>query len=262
MLEALSAHWPEYLIEGLLLGVFMTCACVVVTIVQHPSSKVAGVIPAPLWRRVLIGTLMGLTAVSLIYSPFGSRSGAHMNPGTTLTFCVLGKVKPWDAAFYVFAQFAGALSGVTFSRLLLGRVVSHESVNYAATRPGRHGRAVAWIAEWVISFGMMFMVLLSSNRQALAPYTGIFAGVLVATYITIEAPVSGMSMNPARTLGSALWARSFGGLWIYFTAPPLGMLCAAGVYVAASGPVYCCKMHHDRGACLFHCEIDRMPRRR
>jgi aquaporin Z len=261
MLDALRAHWPEYLIEGTLLGLFMIAACIAVVIVQHPRSPVARAMTSPHRQRALIGVLMGLTAVALIYSPWGGRSGAHMNPGITLAFLALGKVGPWDAVFYILSQFIGGLAGVALARAVLGRLVAHETVNYAATLPGPHGLALAWSAEFLIAAGMMAMVLVSTNHASTAPYTGILAGLLVAIYIAIEAPISGMSMNPARTLGSAIPARAFRGLWIYFTAPPLGMLCAAGLYAATGGPVYCCKMHHDDGPCIFHCDIQRMPGR-
>lgn len=265
MIDALLNHWPEYLIEGALLGMFMVAACVAVVIVQHPQSPVARTIRGPHTHRVIIGILMGLTAIALIYSPLGQRSGAHMNPGTTLTFLVLGKVRAWDAVFYIAAQFIGGLAGVRLAAAAaLGRLVSHETINYAATVPGRHGLAAAWVAEFVIAFGLMAMVLVSTNHAGSAPFTGLFAGLLVAAYIAVEAPISGMSMNPARTLGSAVPARAYRGLWIYFSAPPLAMLCAAGVYAAVAGHdgVYCAKMNHSgHERCIFNCAIERMPGR-
>lgn len=263
-LDAVATHWPEYLIEGSLLGIFMIAACVAVVIVQHPRSPVAGAVRCSHRRRLVIGGLMGLTAVALIYSPWGQRSGAHMNPGTTLTYLVLGKVQPWDAVFYIAAQFGGGFLGVWFASLMLGHLVAHGTVHYAATLPGPHGPRAAWLAEFAIAFGLMSMVLWSTNHAATAPFTGVFAGTLVATYIAIEAPISGMSMNPARTLGSAIPARAFRGLWIYFTAPPLAMLSAAGLYVAIAGHkcVYCAKMDHSGHAnCIFNCRIEQMPGR-
>jgi len=264
MVNSILNHWPEYLIEAGLLGTFMVAACIAVFFIQHPLSTIAQHITHPNIRRVIIGILMGLTAIALIYSPLGQRSGAHMNPGTTLTFLVLDKIKPWDAVFSLLFQFIGAIAGVRLAEAVLGQHVKHEAVNYAATVPGRHGIAAAWIAELVIAFGMMSMVLVSTNHAASAPYTGVFAGVLVAVYIAIEAPLSGMSMNPARTLGSAIHARSYRGLWIYFTAPPLAMLCAAGLYVAIAGRdyVYCAKMNHaGHERCIFNCRIEQMPGR-
>ena len=265
MLDALRTHWPEYLIEGALLGIFMIAACVVVVLVQHPKSPVGRSFGHANRRRLVIGVLMGLTAIALIYSPWGQRSGAHMNPGATLTFLVLGKVQFWDACFYIVAQFLGGILGVWVATKALGGLIAHETINYAATLPGRHGLRGAWLAEFAISFGMMSMVLWSTNHAETAPFTGIFAGVLVAAFIAIEAPISGMSMNPARTLASAIHARAFRGLWIYFTAPPLAMLCAAGLYVAIAGRdcVYCAKMQHPgQGPCMFNCRIEQMPGRK
>ncbi|MFN0132258.1 MAG: MIP/aquaporin family protein [Phycisphaerales bacterium] len=264
MLDALAAHWPEYLIEAILLGSFMLSACLAVVAMEHPRSPLARAGRSPTSRRVIIAILMGLTAIALIYSPLGQRSGAHMNPGTTLTFLMLGKIKPWDTFFYIVAQFAGGLMGVAASRMALGRSLGHERVNYAATLPGKRGMGVAWAAEFAISFAMMGMVLLSTNHDRTAPYTGIFAGLLVAVFIAVEAPLSGMSMNPARTLASALPARAFRGLWIYFTAPPLAMLSAAVLYMVTSGAehVYCSKLNHRGHArCIFDCRIAAMPGR-
>jgi aquaporin Z len=102
----------------------------------------------------------------------------------------------------------------------------------------------------------MTVVLVFSNNKKLAAFTGVFAGILVATYITIEAPVSGMSMNPARTFGSAVPAHMWSDWWIYFTGPPLGMLAAAGAYVKVAGAhnVICAKLCHGvADICIFKC---------
>ncbi len=264
MIDALRHHWPEYLIEAFLLGTFMVVACTAVAVLEHPGSPLPRRMRSPTHRRIVIALLMGLTAIVLIYSPWGQRSGAHMNPGTTLTFLVLGKVMPWDALFYVLSQFAGGLAGVGVSAAALGRCIRHERVNYAATQPGSRGPLVAWAAEFIIAFGMMGMVLISTNHSRTAPYTGIFAGALVALYIAVEAPLSGMSMNPARTLGSAVPAKAFRGLWIYFTAPPLAMLAAAGLYATLTGAehIYCAKLNHEGHApCIFNCRVDQIPGR-
>ena len=254
MVDALSRHWPEYLMESAGLGIFMVSACVFVVILEHPASPVRQAISDPLLRRMLIGLAMGLTAVGIIYSPWGKQSGAHINPSVTLTFLRLGKVKVWDALFYVIAQFAGAIAGVLAVAAALGASIAHPSVDYATTVPGQSGPGVAFLAEMVISFGLMLAVLVASNTPSLARLTGLFAGALVATFISLEAPLSGMSMNPARTLGSALPAQVWTALWIYLTAPPLGMLLAAEVYVRVQGAqkIDCAKLHHQNTKrCIF-----------
>jgi len=257
--EAISAaisHWPEYLMEAACLGLFMVSACSVTVLLQHPGSILRQMVPSALLRRLLTGLAMGLTAIALIYSSWGKQSGAHLNPSVTLTFLRLGKLEPWDAWFYVLAQFVGGTLGVLLSALIWGKAVADENVRYAATVPGGSGTGVAFVAELVISFLMMTMVLNVSNSVRIARFTGVVAGALVATYITIESPLSGMSMSPARSFASAAPGRLWNSLWIYFTAPPLGMMLAAQVYLWLRGKhaVSCAKLHHDNGKrCIFRC---------
>ena len=254
MLSALRQHWPEYLIEAWALGMFMVSAALFTALLEYPGSPVHQLIPNGAERRALIGLAMGLTAIALIYSPWGQRSGAHMNPATTLTFLRLGKVMPWDAAFYIAAQFIGGVSGVLVSKLLLGSIIAHPSVSYVTTAPGAAGVSVAFMAETAIACGMMLMVLSVTNTQRLARFTGLFAGLLVFLYITFEAPLSGMSINPARTFASALPSGIWTSGWIYFTAPVLGMLFAAQIYrgVRNSFPRACPKLHHGTTQrCIF-----------
>jgi len=258
---ALRAHWPEYLAEAAGLALFMVSACAFGALFGHPGSPVVGFLPDPTVRRVLMGLAMGLTAIGLILSPWGQRSGAHFNPATTLTFWRLGKVAAVDAGLYALFQAAGGLAGVLAAALVLGDAVGHPAVRYVATVPGGAGTAAAFLAEAVITFLLMGVVLRASNTPGLARFTPLFVGALVATYIGVEAPVSGMSMNPARSLASAAFAGAWAPLWIYFLAPPVGMLLAAEVYVRRHGRVrvFCAKLHHDNGQrCIFRCRYGEM----
>jgi aquaporin Z len=254
--RAIEAHWPEYLIEGALLGLFMVSACLFTALLEHPASPVRQVIADGFTRRALMGLAMGATAVTLIYSAWGKRSGAHFNPATTLTFWRLGKVESSDAVLYVLAQFAGGAAGVFLVARALPGPVSDPSVNYAATQPGSAGLAAAFAAEVGMTFLLMSVVLAVSNRPRWNRWTGLAAGACVALFITFEAPISGMSLNPARTLASALGARTFDALWIYFVAPPVGMLLAAEARRRFSGvaSVLCAKYHHENSErCIFRC---------
>jgi aquaporin Z len=249
-------HWPEYLIEAGAIGSFMVSAAGFAVVLYHPASRAATYISNEWVRRALMGLAMGLTAVALIYSRWGQRSGAHMNPAITLTFYRLGKLARPDLLGYVAAQFLGAIAGIGAAALVLGAFVSHRSVNYVTTTPGPSGDAAAFLAESAMSFVMMLTVLTISNHPRVARFTGIGAGLLVWAFITFEQPLSGMSMNPARTFGSALLARDFPALWIYFTAPPIGMLLAAEVFTRRFGlqRVLCAKLHHPPGGpCIFAC---------
>jgi aquaporin Z len=254
MTDALKRHWPEYLMEGVCLGLFMVSAFTFGTILEHPASPVHHTISNPLLRRLLMGIAMGLTAISIIYSPWGKQSGAHINPSTTLTFYRLGKVATWDAIFYVASQFVGGVSGALLAATVLSVWVSHPSVNFVVTAPGSLGTGVAFLAEITISFILMTVILTVSNNPRIHKLTGLCAGILVFTYITFEAPISGMSMNPARTFASAVPAQNWHVLWLYFTAPLIGMLSAAEVYVRGrgAGSVACAKLHHENSKrCIF-----------
>lgn len=261
VMNTLRNHWPEYFMEAAGLGCFMLSACVFSVLLFHPTSPLASVIANDVGKRVLMGIAMGLTAIAIIFSPLGKRSGAHINPAVTLTFLRLGKVKPCDAAFYTLFQFAGAVVGVLIAGWLMGDKLAHQSVNYAVTVPGPSGWRLAFIAEVVISFVLMLVVLSVSSSKRLSRWTGLFVGLIVATYITFESPLSGMSMNPARTTGSALVAQIWTGIWIYFVGPPLGMLLAAECYLrvgAAQGPV-CAKLHHhNKLRCIFNCSFQQL----
>jgi aquaporin Z len=254
MTNALKQHWPEYLMEGTCLGLFMISAFTFGTVLEHPASTIHQAIPNPLLRRFLMGLAMGLTAITIIYSPWGKQSGAHINPSTTFTFFRLGKVSTWDTAFYIVSQFVGSLAGAVLAATFLSSWIAHPSVNYVITRPGMAGISAAFFAEVVIAFILMSVILRVSNHASLHKFTGLCAGVLVAAYITIEAPISGMSMNPARTFASAVPAHHWHALWIYFTAPLVGMLSAAEVYVRTRGTrsVACAKLHHENSRrCIF-----------
>jgi aquaporin Z len=254
MTDALKRHWPEYLIEAAGLGLFMISAFGFATLLEHPASPVHQALPNPLLRRFLMGLAMGITAVSIIYSPRGKKSGAHINPSTTLTFYRLGKVTKWDAIFYIAAQFIGGMIGSALASLALATWVAHPAAHYVITAPGNAGIGVAFIAEAVIAFILMTVILHVSNNPRLHKLTGLWAGALVATYITLEAPISGMSMNPARTFASAVPAHHWVAVWIYFTAPLIGMLAAAEIYVRTRGAssVGCAKLHHENPKrCIF-----------
>jgi aquaporin Z len=236
----------------------MMSAAAVTTVLRHPASPLASWSAPPLVRRIPAGIAMGLTLVAIVYSPLGRRSGAHMNPALTLTYLRLGTISAADAAAYLAAQFAGSLCGIAAATWLLAGRPADPTVNFVATMPGPDGAAVAFAAEAVISFGLMLVVLIVSNDVRRMRWTGVCAGLLVASYITFEAPLSGMSMNPARTLGPALLAHTSRALWIYFTAPPLGMLAAAELFVRRRGTaaVLCAKLHHPKqGPCIFKCRL-------
>jgi aquaporin Z len=93
MRQTLRRHWPEYLMEAAGLGFFMLSACAFTVLFYYPESPVGRSVESDILRRLLMGMAMGSTAVALIYSPWGRRSGAHLNPVVTLTFWRL--IRTW-----------------------------------------------------------------------------------------------------------------------------------------------------------------------
>lgn len=222
--RALREHFPEYMIEAWALGMFMISAGVFTILIEHPHYPLREFLQDSNIRRLLIGVAMGMTAVALIYSAWGKRSGAHMNPAVTIAFLRLGTMHRWDAFFYIVFQTLGGLAGVLLVQLVFGEAFTAAPVNHVITKPGEAGVGIAFAAEFFMSALLMFTILAVSSHPRLERFTGIAAGVLVATYIAVEAPFSGMSINPARTLASSLPAGEWDSWWLYLVAPVGGML--------------------------------------
>ena len=250
MIDAFKNHWPEYLIEAWCLGTFMVSACFFGVLLFHPHSPTNDL--GFTTRNLLMGIAMGATAISIIMSPWGKRSVAHFNPAVTLAFLRLGKIDARDAAFYILFQFLGGLAGVLLAWFVLQDLLADGAVNYVVTVPGSHGWGAAFSAEVIISFVMMTTILFTSNTVRLQRLTPIFAGCLVAIFIAIEGPVSGMSMNPARTFASAVIASDWTGWWIYFVAPTTAMLAASELFLRAPEFMkrYRHRAHREEGAML------------
>jgi aquaporin Z len=252
--DSLRLHWPEYLMEAGESGLYLFSACAVATLLWHPGSPIQRHLPSDAVRRMLMGLAMGATIIAIVLSPWGKQSGAHFNPAVTFTFYRLRKVALWDAVFYCAAQMLGAVAGVALASIVLEGAPANKAVRYAATLPGIYGDTIAFVAELAISFILMSAILFASNHEVLAPYTHYFAAILAAVYIAFESPLSGMSTSPARTFGPALYGNYWRALWIYFVAPPLGMLAAAEVLLLARRrkDPYCAKLHHQNDKrCIF-----------
>ncbi len=248
--EALRAHWPEYLIEAGGVATILFVSVLASVFALSPAVAALG----PFGQRVFAGLCIAGTVVLLIYSRLGRQSGAHFNPAVTLTFLRLGRMRRWDAAFYIAAQVAGGMAGIHLARSLLGEVVARPPIRWIVTVPGKEGVGSAFAAELFCAFLLMSVLLLLGGVPRLAKLTGVAAGVLIFTYIVFESPISGFSLNPARSFASALPAHVWMAFWIYLAAPPLGMLFAALLNVRARLPrMACAKLIHDDTVRCIHC---------
>jgi len=256
--RALREHWPEYLMEAWGLGTFMVSAGIFGALLEYPGSPLHQALPDPVVRRVLMGLAMGLTAIAIIYSPWGKRSGAHINPAVTLGFLSLGRVHRVDAIFYILAQFAGGLLGVLLVWGMLGEAFALPPVDFVNTLPGAYGTAAAFLTETAMAFSLMLIVVCALGTGRLMPLVGIIAGMTVAGFIALLAPISGMSINPARSFASAAPSGNWRFLWLYFTAPVLGMLAAVEVFRLGNlgRERICAKLNHHRAYRCIHCSYE------
>jgi aquaporin Z len=261
MRTALRTHWDVYLMEAAELGFFMLAACTFATLIFVPQSPVGRLLPDLNLKRIAMGIAMAATAIIIIHSPFGKRSGAHFNPAVTITYYWIRKISGWDAFFYVVAHFLGGLAGMLTANAMFGRYLADPAVRYIVTVPGAHGVLAAFVAEFLMAVLLMTIVLRSSNHPRWAPYTGYLVGLLVVLYIALFSAISGFSINPARTVSAGFVARIWTGVWIYFTAPLMGMVVAAEFYLRRFGldRIYCAKLLHTSDVpCPFYCRFVEM----
>lgn len=191
-----------------------------------------------------IAAAFGLVIGAMVYA-LGHVSGAHFNPAVTITFA-LTRHFPWrQVPAYVAARVVGALVAAGVLRLTLGNVAS-----LGATTPsGSSAQSFAW--EIVLTFFLMLVIMaVATDTQAVGEAAALAIGATVGLGALVGGPVSGASMNPARSIGPALVSGEVGDLWIYLIAPPVGALIAGVAYTAllrgsrnaptraASGPVF------------------------
>ncbi|MEX2272098.1 MAG: aquaporin [Vicinamibacterales bacterium] len=214
-----------------------------VTAMWGAGSRVP-VIEPPALRRFITGLLFAGGATFVVYSPLGQRSGGHINPAVTLAFWRLGKFPGRDVLPYIVAQLTGAVAGVALAALVWGDIA--RSVQLALTAPGEGWTWMgALAAETAATFALVFLIFVCVNKPALAARTGIIAGTLVVALVTIEAPISGTSVNPARSLAPALLVPALRDQWIYIAGPVAGALLAAAAYRRQWGrTTVCAKLYH------------------
>ena len=233
MVQALRQHWRHYLVEAGGIMAFLTVSSTASVVFHHPASAVARALGPQEWvQRIGVGLVVGGLIVAMAYSPWGKRSGAHFNPAVTLGFWQLGHIRTADAVWYVLAQFVGALVAGVGMRWLLAPWFDHHRIHYNTTQPieAPYGWALALGAEILISSLLMLGLLWTLHSARRKKWAGALAGLLLAVFVIVESPLSGMSLNPARTLGAAAAAGKGPGLWLYFVGPLLAMWATAEAY--------------------------------
>ena len=247
-------HLPEYLSELFGTAIMMMFGIGAIVLMWGDGSPVQA-LGIPVWlRRLLTGILFAGGGTLVVLSPLGQRSGGHLNPAITWAFWRKGQVKPADAILYSVAQILGAVAGVGIFVLIDG--ASSKSVHLGLTLPGQgYSPAVAFVAEAVTTFLLMILILYCAGNARIAARTPYFAGALIALLVFLEAPISGTSLNPARSFAPAFWTHLFEFQWIYWIAPVLGALAAVpsvGLLLPKKEQRGCAKLFHtEYYRCIF-----------
>jgi aquaporin Z len=171
----------------------------------------------------------------------------------------------WDAVFYIASQFRGAFAGVLAARGIVGLRLSAPPVQYKVTLPGKYGSTIAFVFEFLLSVFLMSTVLYASNHRLLARFTPALVALLTVFYFVLSSSIPVSALTRPEAFSSALFAGIWRGIWIYFSAPCLGMLTAAAIYIRWAGPdrVHCAKVFHDmRSTCPFPCHFQRVYQER
>jgi aquaporin Z len=186
---------------------FGTGAMVIDTV--HPNIGVLG-----------IAIAFGAVVMAMIYS-FGDTSGAHINPAVTIGFAFAGRFEKKQVAPYIIAQILGAVAASYILKFLFP-----DQLLYGNTLPS-DGWLQSFILEFILTFILMFVILKVSSGSK---ETGTMAAIAIGGTVLIEAlvfgPITGASMNPARSIAPALASVNFQDVWLYIVAPILGAIAA------------------------------------
>lgn len=192
------------------------------------GSPIVGFIPSAAWRRLITGFLFGTTGALITLSPLGKESGAHLNPVVTLGFWMLGKLRTRHALGYILSQLTGAVLGAL---PLLAWGEMGRSAAFGATLPGTgYGAGWALLGETTTTFALIVGLFFFLRHRRLRPFTPALFPFLYAAMVFAEAPVSGTSTNPARSLGPAVISGIWQGWWVYWVGPLMGTFLGLAVY--------------------------------
>lgn len=218
--------WPLWCAEFIGTALLVGIGCSIVILNFGASSPLALILPDEGTRRALTGLLFGAVGALIAVSPVGMISGAHINPVVTLAFWLERRIRGRVVLGYVIAQLAGGVIGALPLRWW-GAMGA--SVSYAATLPGPSGVWMALLGEFGATFCLIAGLLLFLGHRRLRAYTPALFPLLYALLVWLEAPLSGTSTNPARSLGPGLVAGALRGTWIDWLGPIAGTLAAVGL---------------------------------
>jgi len=223
-------------------------------ILNFGTSITSSWIPDPSLRLLLTGIIFASGATLVVYSPVGKISGAHINPAVSMAFWLNKKITFTTFLRYAFVQTLGS-----WVAIIVLNTFWHESltkVAYGMTLPGEgYGLFFVFITEILITFLLVTTILAGSHFKKIVPFLGLIVGILVAILVFLTAPISGTSLNPARSWGPALVAENLSNQWLYLIAPLVGS--GLAFLLTKSLRPLCAKLNHasvDKN-CPYNCKF-------
>ena len=209
---------------GTFILIFTGCAVAVAAILQRPTAGPG------IYDSLAVALAFGLALVAIV-AAIGHVSGAHVNPAVTLALAATKKFAWQYVPIYVGAQLVGALLGAVAVWVIYGDA-SRELANVAATFPTEGvGDLRALVAEILVTFILVFVIIsVATDDRAPAGVAPLAVGFALACGVFIAGPVTGGSLNPARTLGPMIVAFDFTAVWVYIVGPIIGAVLAALLY--------------------------------
>ncbi|MCX7594817.1 MAG: aquaporin [Fischerella sp.] len=222
-------HWLEYGAELLGTAFVIFCGLSAVVFNFGKGLPMEHLIPDRSIRLLLTGLLFAGSGSLVAISPLGKLSGAHLNPAVSLAFWFQGKMHHHDLAGYMIGQFLGAILGTGLLVLVWGDYAA--SVRNGITLPGTaYPLWFVFLAEVSMTFLLVLSIFIFVSSQRLMRWTPLMTWFLMATMVWLGAPVSGTSVNPARSFGPALVTWFWQDQWLYCIAPLLGAMMAVAAF--------------------------------
>jgi aquaporin Z len=248
-------HWPEYGSELVGTAFLVFIALSALTFNFGSGSPLAVVLPNSSGRRLMTGLMLAGSGSLMAISPLGKLSGAHINPAISLAFWLQGKMHHHDLVGYLASQFLGAALGAGLVVLIWRERAA--SVHNGVTAPGV-GYPIwsVFLSEMGFTCLLVLAIFLFVSSHRLMHWTPLMTWMLVALIYWQAAPISGSSLNPARSFGPALVSWFWRDQWVYYLAPPIGALLAVVLFRSLSlvgiNDVLTAKMFHaPRYRCIF-----------
>jgi aquaporin Z len=234
--------WQLFLSELIGTALLVLVGLSLVILIFGAGSPMVRVVPGEGARRLITGFLFGTTGALIALSPVGKESGAHINPVVSLGFWLMGKLDLPTTLGYIGAQLVGAVMG-SLPLLLWGAM--GKSVAFGATLPGPGFPLPAvFLGEAITTFTMISLLAVFLGFRKFRPFTPAIFPPLYAIMVWAEAPISGTSTNPARTLGPAIVSGQWQGWWIYWAGPLVGMFLAILVFSFLAERIEVAKLYH------------------